>query len=87
MNLHYGVKYEKLGYHVDYHVSGKFIGSIKIDQPDRETVGYCGRIFSVAEEDIIFSNKKKIKKGEQYYTYLYPLCGRSNYDVNQLKKV
>lgn len=87
MNIHYGIKYKHLGYHVDYHQAGKYIGSIKIDQPDRDDIGYVGKKTNIATENIIFSNNKKIKKGEEYYTYLYPLCGRSNFDVNQLKNI
>tara|TARA_R100000278_G_scaffold110287_1_gene87453 strand:+ start:399 stop:644 length:246 start_codon:yes stop_codon:yes gene_type:complete len=70
------VKFKQLGYSVDYHVAGKFIGSITIQEPDREVIGYSGRITGTADNDIIFTNNKRIKKGEQYYTFLYPLCGR-----------
>ena len=80
MNLYYGVKYEHLGYHVDYHVNGKYYGSIKIEKPDREVIGYCGKKHHIADETIIFKNKK-ITKGMEYYTYLYPLCGRSNIKI------
>ena len=80
MNLYYGVKYEHLGYHVDYHVGNKYYGSIKIEKPDREVVGYCGKKEHIAEETIKFKNKK-ITKGMKYHTYLYPLCGRSNIKI------
>ena len=83
MHLHYGVKYEHLGYHLDYHVDGKYYGSIKIQEADREVVGYCGKKTHVADEVIKFKNKK-IHKGMTYDTYLYPLCGKSNIDVTKL---
>lgn len=80
MNAHYGIRYENLGYFIEYMVNGKYIGSINIEKPDRKTVGYCGRKYEIATEDIVFKNKKRIKKGTKYYTHLYPLCGRSNFD-------
>lgn len=80
MHLMYKVKYEQLGYSVDYHVDGKYYGSITIKNPDREIIGYSGKIYSIANNDIIFG-KNKIKKGMKYYTYLYPLCGKSNFKI------
>jgi hypothetical protein len=29
-----------------------------------------------AEEDVLLLNNKKIKKGCNYHTYIYPLCGK-----------
>jgi hypothetical protein len=81
MNCYKNVKFEHLGYSVDYHVDGKFYGSKTIEFADRETIGYCGKKEEIATDDIIFKNKR-IKKGMKYYTYLYPLCGRSNINVN-----
>tara|TARA_R100000750_G_C2325840_1_gene88134 strand:- start:332 stop:601 length:270 start_codon:yes stop_codon:yes gene_type:complete len=88
MNAHHGIRYETFGYFLEYMVNGKYMGSINIEKPDREKIGYCGRKYNVAINDIVFSNKKKIKKGTEYYTHLYPLCGRSNYKVesNTLEK-
>ncbi|MEN8835993.1 MAG: hypothetical protein ABF265_08200 [Polaribacter sp.] len=86
MHLHYGVKYENLGYHIDFHVDNKYYGSIKIDKPDREIIGYSGKQNHVALEDIVFKNKR-IKKGMKYHTYLYPLCGKSNFNVKDLAKI
>lgn len=68
--------FEDLGYFLEYLVDGKYIGSINIDKPDREQIGYYGKIDAIAEKDIIFKNKKRIKKGQHYYTRMYPLCGQ-----------
>ena len=56
-------------------VDGKYVGSVNIEQPDRKEIGYYGRIDEVPTEDIVFGNKKRIKKGTNYYTRMYPLCG------------
>jgi hypothetical protein len=56
-------------------IDDKYIGSTILEKPDREEIGYYGRIDEVAAEDIIFSSKKKIKKGQAFYTRMYPLCG------------
>ncbi|WP_341216116.1 hypothetical protein [uncultured Wocania sp.] len=69
-------QFEKLGYFIDYIIDDKYIGSITMEKPDRETIGYYGKITEVAIEDIIFSNKKRIKKGQTFYTIMYPLCGK-----------
>lgn len=69
-------QFENLGYFLEYLVDGKYIGSINIDKPDRKEIGYYGKIELVAENDIIFTNNKKIKKGQIYYTRMYPLNGR-----------
>jgi len=68
--------FDDLGYFLEYLVDGKYIGSINIDKPDREEIGYYGKIDAIAEKDIIFKNKKRIKKGQHYYTRMYPLCGQ-----------
>jgi len=69
-------EFKKIGYFLEYMIDEKYIGSIVIDEPDREEIGYYGRIDDVATEDIIFSNKKRIKKGQAFYTRMYPLCGK-----------
>ena len=69
-------QFKNIGYFVEYMVDNQFIGSINITEPDRDNVGYYGRIDSVAEQDIVFANKRRIKKGTHYYTRLYPLCGQ-----------
>jgi len=66
---------EVIGYIIEYYKGTKFIGSINTDVKDREDVGYMGKITQVATKDIHFKNKK-IKKGEEFFTILYPLNGR-----------
>ena len=64
-------QFEKLGYFLEYMIDDKYIGSTILDKPDREEIGYYGRIDEVATEDIIFSSKKKIKKGQAFYTRIF----------------
>ena len=54
-------------------MDNKYIGSIIMKKSDRETIGYFGRIYEVATEDIILDNKRKIKKGQSFNTMMYPL--------------
>lgn len=65
-----------IGYFEEYIIAGKFIG-VKAcqEQPDR-VIGYYGTKPAVAENDIVIDNKRKIKKGQQYYTRYYTLNGR-----------
>jgi hypothetical protein len=74
-------QFKQNGYFIEYMVQGKYVGSINIEQPDREEVGYYGRIDAVATKDIVFNNKKRIKKGTQYYTRMYPLCGARDKNI------
>jgi|TARA_B110000495_G_C22909150_1_gene530831 hypothetical protein len=69
-------QFEKLGFFIEYMIDTKYIGTINIKQPDREEIGYYGRIDSVANQDILLDNNKRIKKGQSYYTRMYPLCGK-----------
>ena len=68
--------FKDLGYFLEYFIDGKFIGTKMINQPDREIIGYYGKIESIATDDIKLESKKIIKKGTKYYTRLYPLCGQ-----------
>ena len=69
-------QFEQLGYFLEYMIDDKFIGTTILDKPDRKEIGYYGRIDEVAPVDIIFKNKKRIKKGQKFYTRMYPLCGK-----------
>jgi len=64
-----------IGYFEEYLVQGKFIGTLVCEKQDRE-IGYYGKITKIADSDITLDNKKKIKKGQEYYTRYYPLNGR-----------
>jgi len=67
--------FEILGYSVDLYYQGKFYGSYKIEQPDRDILGYSGRKQETLTEDWAYKNKK-LKKGTVVYTECYPICGR-----------
>jgi hypothetical protein len=67
--------FKESGFFLEYMIDGKFIGTTLIDTPDRKEVGYYGRINAVATEDLKIG-KKIIKKGTNYYTRMYPLCGK-----------
>ncbi len=67
--------FKDLGFFREYFVNGKFIGTVLIDKPDRDIIGYYGRIDATATENIKLQSNKIIKKGTNYYTRIYPLCG------------
>lgn len=69
-------KFEDLGFFIEYHVNNKYVGSITVLENDRDCIGYYSRKDSIANEDIKFKNNKVIKKGTQYHSYIYPLCGK-----------
>lgn len=58
------------GYFKEYYVGTKFIGR-KDSEKDRKLIGYAGKKKHKSEYDIKFKNKK-IKKGTEYITILYP---------------
>jgi hypothetical protein len=70
--------FETIGYSVDYFIENKFVGSIKIEEPDREIVGYSGRRFETLTDNITLSNKKVLKKGVQVKTELVQLFGKKS---------
>lgn len=72
-----GIKFETIGWHVDYLVNKKYIGSIRLTEKDREVIGYNGRIKTTLEQDITLANGKKIKKGTEVVTELFPLNGKT----------
>lgn len=64
-----------IGYFEEFLIEGKFIGTKVCEKQNRE-IGYYGKITKVADSDLTLDNKKKIKKGQEYYTRYYPLNGR-----------
>lgn len=69
------MEFETIGYSKDYYtLDKKYIGSVKCDK-DREVYGYLGRQKEILLEDLIL-RKKKIKKGTELLTEIFPLCGR-----------
>ena len=77
--------YKNCGYHIDYMIGNKYIGSVKLVNPDRDIMGYNGRQYHIADQKITFG-KKSIDKGQNYHTYCYPICGRM-VEQNQLKQI
>lgn len=69
-------KFEDIGFFIEYHSDGKFLGTTLINENNRNTIGYYSRIDSVAENDVQLLNNKKIKKGMKYHSYIYPMCGK-----------
>ena len=68
--------FEILGYYKEYYFKGAFFGSVPLENPDRDIIGYVGRRSEVLEEDLKF-NKGRIRKGSEVQTIMYPLCGRA----------
>jgi len=64
-----------IGYFEEFMVDGKFIGTLLCEKQERE-IGYYGKQTKIAESDIFLQNKKKIKKGTEFYTRYYPLNGK-----------
>lgn len=75
------VEFETHGYFLEFRIRQRYIGSLKLDKPDRKTVGYFGRKQYILEEDVYLDNKKKIKKGTEVDTWMYPICGRIKGDM------
>ena len=71
----YSDNYEVYGFHKDIYYNRKYYGSIKMDKPDRKTMGYMGRREEILSEDFIRKNKK-LKKGMKVITECIPLCGK-----------
>jgi hypothetical protein len=70
------MKFKEIGFFIEYHCNGKFVGTTLCDTNNREVIGYYSKLEHFAEEDILLLNNKKIKKGTKYHTYIYPLCGK-----------
>ena len=68
--------FEHIGYSLDYFVENRFMGSIKVEEPDREVCGYSGRRIETLTSNITLSNKKVLKKGVEVKTELVQLCGK-----------
>jgi hypothetical protein len=69
------MEFEIVGYSKDYYtIDKKYIGSL-VCQKDRDVFGYLGRQKELLTEDLIIK-RKKIKKGNEVLTELFPLNGR-----------
>lgn len=72
--------FEHLGYDIDYWVNSKYVGSIKIQTPDRDQTGYTGRqTYTLADAITVCKNSGKnitLPAGVQVTTELIPICGK-----------
>lgn len=71
--------FEILGYHKEVFDGGGYLGSMRMEEPDREVMGYGGR----REEYITGLVRKgsKIHKVDGYFmTECVPLCGKIKTD-------
>lgn len=68
--------FEEIGFFKEYWINNKFVGYCLCEK-DRELTGYHGRQEETSNEEIILTNKKKIKPGVTAITTIYPLCGKS----------
>lgn len=66
--------FKKFGYFKEYYMNNKFMGLIECDK-DREKFGFFGKVEEVLKEDILLTNKRKIKKGKKVTTMLFEYCG------------
>lgn len=90
-NVYYNMKktygcFELNGYEIDYFQDGRYLGSIRIEEPDRDTCGYQSRRYEIADRDIKFKKNKVIKKGTRYYTELIPICGKVVGNIFEIRK-
>ena len=69
------MEFQTIGYSKDYYTTDKkYIGSL-VCEKDRDVFGYLGRTKELLTEDLIIK-KKKIKKGTELLTEIFPLNGR-----------
>jgi hypothetical protein len=69
------MEFEIIGYSKDFYtLDRKYIGSL-VCEKDRDIYGYLGRKKEILTEDIIL-RKKKINKGTELLTEIFPLNGR-----------
>jgi len=69
-------RFEVLGYSIDYYIGTKFIGSKRLDEPDRPECGYRGRQRYQTTEDILLDNRKFIRVGTDIVTELNQINGK-----------
>lgn len=74
--MHTSKIFQIIGYSTDFYIRSRFIGSIKQNKPDREVLGYHGRVNEITNNNIILDNGKKINKGTLVVTECIALCGK-----------
>lgn len=70
------VEFQTLGFFKEIYANGKFIGCINNVEKDRDTFGYYGKQTETLTNDLVTSNKRKVKAGTTITTQLFPLCGK-----------
>jgi hypothetical protein len=78
--------FEIIGYNIDIYFNKKYFGSIPIEKPDREVMGYTGRKTEILEKDFSYKNKK-LKAGVEVVTECIPLCGRLKGTLEEKKQL
>ena len=68
--------FEVFGFAKEFYQDNKLIGSVRMDTPDREVMGYMGRTDEKLPVSVYLDNKKTIKAGSLVTTQLLPLCGK-----------
>lgn len=69
--------FQHLYYSKEYYLDGKYVGSVKLDAPDRKTMGYMGRELETLQQPIIAkkTGKQVTLKAGTYKTELIQICG------------
>jgi len=69
--------FEHKYYSKEFYQNGKFVGSVRLNEPDRKTMGYMGRVIEILDQPILATKtgkEVKLKPGE-YKTELIEICG------------
>lgn len=75
LNYH-TTEFDIFGFFIEYVMAdGKLAGTINVEKNDRGCIGYESTQHHVADKDIKFKSRT-IKKGMEYRTRIYPLCGK-----------
>ena len=67
--------FKNIGYQLDVYHNKKYLGSIPLEKPDREVMGYYGRSEIILDKPIQVK-KNYLRKGTKIMTECIPLCGR-----------
>jgi hypothetical protein len=68
--------FEVFGYHRDYWVNSKYVGSVRLSKPDRDRMGYGGRVVEQLDTAVTLDNGKTLQAGVQVSHECIPLCGK-----------
>jgi hypothetical protein len=71
-------RFEILGFYKNYWVNGRLMGSVRLDKPDRKTLGWGGKTKETLKESVYLADTKRtLKKGTEAITECNALYGRS----------